>query len=427
MHTMISKIVEKYSAINDHLASSRSRILWFSLFAFLISAMILSYYAWYHIQNPVPGYSYDIDGWAHLIPKMIETGKTWELLTEAVHHRRNFLVPFIYGLSYCFLGIPESVHILNILLQSLSSMILVWFLSAEYKRPLLGFFIGFLWAVWPPFSQYFGYYYSEAIYGLVFLLLWVVTTLFLKNPKWTTAAWIGVLLATSMHVKATCALVVVGMFFCCLTIWRDRAFKYVPIIFLSLVIAYAPWPLRNYFKSNKFVPLTQSVGGAGMWELLFVMTYVPGDGMLSGFRDKIPEYREIKAKGRTLKSVAAKKRYYRDIIIAQVKADPAGQAGLILKRFLRFWYWIRAYEWIPTTKSLLVMTPLLLLAVMGSFSRYRDPNVQVAIMLLLGMWALHGIVHSEFRYQFPVFPMLLFLSFGGIASFVNRRVHYESQ
>lgn len=417
--SIIKKILQKYSNINAFLVSRRSRLSWFAAFSFLLSASILSLYAWYYITHPVSGYNYDIDGWGHLIPEMIASGKSWELLLNPVHRLRNFLVPFFFGLSYCLIGIPESGQILNIFVQSLNSMMLVSFFSSSYKNPILGFFIGLVWAMWYPFSSYYGYYFSEPIYGFVFVLIWIFITRFLQTPKWSAAIPVGILLAIAIHVKITSLLVVLGCFFCCVTIWRSRAAKFAPIMLASFLVFYLPWPIYNSIKHHQFVTISQKTqSGTGLWGTLFLMTYLPADSLETNIRETIPAYRHIKEQAETM-DVEARKDYYRKIIIEQIKKDPFGQLGLLLRRFMRFWYYVPAYSFLPTTRTLVIMTPLLLLAFIGIFHWYQELHVQSAILLISGMWILHGIIHSEFRYQFPVFPMLLFLAFAGTSIIVH--------
>ena len=430
MRSILHDILGTYSKMNNYFVSTRLRVLGLALFAFIISAVILSYFSWHHISNPATyydrqtdswkTYGYDVDGWGHLIPKMVESGKSWELLPQAVHPRRTFLVPFLFGLSYCLVGIPESVQLLNIVAQAASSLILVYLFALYYKKPLLGLLIGVIWAMWPPFSSYYGYYYSEAVYGLVFVLLWLCITMFLKDQKQSTALLIGMLLALSLHVKITSILVVLGFFLCCMTIWRRRVVNFLPVILLSFAICYLPWPIYNSIKSQRFAPIDQAhSGGAGLWGTFFLMTYPPADGLRTFERYAVPEYREIKEKVAEM-DAAAKKIFYRSMIIEQITNNPRGVLGLLLKRFMRFWYHIPGHTFMPTPKTLVVMTPLLLLAFIGAVRRrHRDFNVQVAILLVGGMWILHGVIHAEFRYQFPVFPMLLFLAFVGIGVVIH--------
>lgn len=430
MNNRIRKIVEPYARMNNYFVATRSRIFWCALVAFVISALILSALAWYHIKNPAEyydadtdnwkPYGYDVDGWGHLIPKMIESGKSWELLPQAIHPLRTFLVPFLFGVSYCLFGIPESVQIFNVVVQALSSLMIVYLFSSYDKKPLLGFFIGLIWAMWPPFAAYYGYYFSEAVYGFVFISLWLCITMFLKTPKRSTAIPIGIFLALALHVKITSLLVVVGFFVCCVTIWRSRAAKFLPAIIVFFLIAYLPWPIYNSVKARQFAPIDQAhSGGTGLWGTFFLMTYLPADGLPTFERYTIPEYREIKEKAAEM-DTAARKNYYRSIIIDQVTSNPVGVLGLLLKRFMRFWYYVPAHTFTPTLKTLLVMTPLLLLAFIGVVGRYTDINVQIAILLVGGMWILHGVIHSEFRYQFPVFPMLVFLACVGISVLIHK-------
>lgn len=428
MNTLLTSFREIYARLNQYFVSTRLRLFMLAFGAFIVSAIILSSYAWYHIHHPAQYYdidtetwknfAYDIDGWGHLIPKMMENGTTWELLPQATHPYRIFLVPFLFGLSYCLLGIPESVQILNILAQSLSSVLLIYFLASYNKTPLLGMGIGIIWASWPPFSSYYGYYFSEPVYGLVVVILWCCIVLFLQTPGKAKAILIGSFLAIALHVKMTSALVVAGFFLCAITVWRRRAGKLLPIIMVTCLLAYLPWPAYNLIKHNRLASAYKTEdNGSDTWELLFGMMYPPIDDLETLQREKLPEYLAIQEKAERL-DTENRNKYYQSLILEQLASHPLDVLSLVVKRFMRFWYHIPPFRFVPTPKTFLVMTPLLLLAGIGAFRRYDDVNVQTAMLLVGGMWIFHGLIHAEFRYQFPVFPTLLFLAFTGIATIV---------
>jgi len=410
MNNIINKFLEICSRANSYIMLSRSCIFIFSLFSFFGSLIGLSYYAWYHIHNPVA--QYDIDGWGHLVCKMIDAGESWRLLPDAVYLWRGFLVPFIFGLSYCIFNIPESVQILNVFTQASVSMILTYYFSNSYRNPLLGFSIALIWAIWPPFSSYYGYYFSEPLCGLIYILLWIVSVEFLKKPEKLYGIMLGALLALSIHVRASSVLIVFFFFVCLFTLWRKKILPFLPLIVIAFSVVYFPWPIRNYIVTGHFIPLT--VGGG---YVLHQGSFLSGDDCLLTLRT-IPEFQEREKKAETMDLIARDK-YFKKLAIEQMKADPLGQIKLTIKKMLRFWYYIPAYEWLPTVKTLLVMTPLLILALIGSIKKFDDTAVQLILLMIFGLWILSGITHSELRYHFPVFPLLLFLSYQGVSYIYN--------
>lgn len=404
MNNIINKFVEIFSKSNSYIMLSRSRILLFSLFSFLGSLIVLAYYAWHHIHNPIA--PYDIDGWGHLVCKMIKDGKSWSLLPDAVYLWRGFLVPFIFGLSYCIVNIPESVQILNVITQASSSMLITYYFSTSCKNPLLGFAIALIWAIWPPFASYYGYYFSEPLCGLVYILLWIVSVEFLKKPEKLNSILLGVLLALSIHIRASSVLIVFFFFVCFFTLWRKKIFPFLPFIIIAFSLVYFPWTIRNYIRTGHFIPLT--VGGG---YVLHQGSFLAGDDCLLTLRT-IPEFQEREKKAETM-DLIARDSYFKKLAIEQIKDNPAGQVKITLKKLLRFWYYIPAYEWIPTVKTLSVMTPLLILALIGAITRCYDTDIQSILLMIFGLWILSAITHSELRYHFPVFPLLLFLSYQG--------------
>jgi hypothetical protein len=90
--------------------------------------------------------------------------------------------------------------------------------------------------------------------------------------------------------------------------------------------------------------------------------------------------------------------------------DPVGQIQLLVKKSLRFWANIPGYSWIPTTKSLIIGLPLLLLWLFNLWGN-RNPVMHVLNITVLTTWAMHAAIHSEYRYSYVVLPIILIAVF----------------
>jgi thiol:disulfide interchange protein len=77
------------------------------------------------------------------------------------------------------------------------------------------------------------------------------------------------------------------------------------------------------------------------------------------------------------------------------------------KKSLRFWFYIPGYEWLPTIKSLLFALPIFILWLIGVFNWKTSKINLLAVLLVLGTWLMHTLIHSEYRYSYVVFPFIL--------------------
>jgi len=403
MYETMKRII--YSA-NQAILQTRRRLCCLAVGAALLVAGIVSFYVWNAITHS-RGLPYDLDGWGHLIAKMQASGETWRLLPQAFHPERGFAVPFLFGVTYCLLGIPESVQIFNILLQSISAVLLVGFFGKYLKNPLLGACIALSWAVWPPTRYVYGYYMAEPLLGLICLLMWGSAVILLHQPKKHVAAFYGMLLAFALYVKSSTLLTVfLLLLFLSGLFYRMRHYAVLAALWLAFVLAYSIWPLYSYITYQRVLPMTINGGF-----VLHMGTYLPGDDMSARYLRTLPEYWAIEANAP--QEPVERDAYFRKLAIEQITREPIKQFLLLIKKILRFWFYIPRAHWLPTPKTFIVMTPLLLLAAIGAFSNRSEHLAQAAGIIILAMWALHSAIHSEFRYNFPVLPMLFYLAFCG--------------
>lgn len=418
MYKKMLLLEEMIAHINDALLASRQRLLLFAFGVSVCAAAMVSFYTWFYLTHS-GGLPYDVDNWGHLIAKMRDSGATWSLLTQAYQPERGLAVPFLFGLSYCLIGIPESVHLLNILLQTLSVGVLVLLFATTRKNPLIGAVIALAWSAWPPTSYVYGYYYSEPLLGLMFLLIWFAAARLLQTPRYGVSMLLGGLMALIVYVKTSTQVMIFLLFlFAAVLLYRAKRRAMIGLMFGAFLCLYLLWPLYSYTRFQRVLPMTLNSG-----YVLQQGTYLPGDDMNTSYLRKIPEYQRIEAN--EPKDPVERDAYYRQLALEQIRREPVKQAALSVKKFLRFWYYIPQFAWIPTVKTLVIMTPLLLLGVIGLFSLRGDVTGQVAAMMIAGMWALHGLIHTEFRYNFPTLPLLFYLALCG-AFFLYRRLFRQS-
>jgi hypothetical protein len=133
----------------------------------------------------------------------------------------------------------------------------------------------------------------------------------------------------------------------------------------------------------------------------------------------LPEYRDLERQEAGRTSIE-QYRYWRALASQQIAADPAGQIRLVVRKAMRFWMYLPVHSWIPAWKTGLVAAIAIPLLFVGIAAGRREPVVQICALGLLGLWAIHSLVHSELRYAFPVLPLAFVLVLRGAAFLVDR-------
>jgi hypothetical protein len=87
---------------------------------------------------------------------------------------------------------------------------------------------------------------------------------------------------------------------------------------------------------------------------------------------------------------------------------------------MRFWVFLEPYGWRPSMKTAAAAIVLLPLAIIGGWKARRTLVGQLAVMMVLSVWAFHALVYSELRYNYSVLTLTIVLAGIGAAAVVNR-------
>jgi hypothetical protein len=178
---------------------------------------------------------------------------------------------------------------------------------------------------------------------------------------------------------------------------------------LVLALVYLPWPAHNVAVYGALIPFTGDGGQA-----LFEGTWIPGDARTMRELREMPEFQAIEARMQELPPVGRYREWQR-MALAQIASDPASQARLVVRKALRFWVFLEAYGWRPSVKTAAAATVLLPLALIGGWSARRTLVAQLAMMMVLAVWAFHALVYSELRYNYSVLALTVVLAGIGAA------------
>lgn len=408
MYNKILSSIDSVKKLNRHICNTPNALIMLMIISALVTGSIISWYAKIQIDNPVT--FYDIDGWGHVVRAMQESDSPVDALKHSYHPHRGTFVPFLFGLSYLIFRIPESIQILNIIFQTASVIMLILIFTKFWKMPILGAGIGIIWSAWPHFRHLYGYYFSEPVAGFFYMLSWFLILKMLYRTNIKNAIFAGGILGLTIQIKPSAVLAISGIFlFLLIYFSRSNLKKNLAIFFISFLVIYSFMPISNYLKFKTLIPFT--LQGS---KVLHQGTFIPGDDMPTEHQRTIKEYNKIEAKENGMSDLE-KYQYYQKLALEQIFQNPIAQLKLIPKKFLRFWFYVSEYSYLPSLKTFILMTPLLLAFFYGFARNYSSRKNIISFCLLTGVWVFHGIIHSEFRYQFYVLPILLYFSFLGFS------------
>jgi hypothetical protein len=177
--------------------------------------------------------------------------------------------------------------------------------------------------------------------------------------------------------------------------WRARIIPWLGI--LVFLLAFSPWPIRNYAVMHSFIPLRSNFGYE-LWQ-----------GNHAGSDGETPpmETPAVNAKEHSLFLAEGEIGYMQQketLAKAWIKGHPGEFAGLTARRFLHFWS--------GSSKSPGPMTvPLAAAALVGLILLWRSRQMFILFALPLVLFPLpYYITHPDLRFQFVLDPLLAILA-----------------
>jgi 4-amino-4-deoxy-L-arabinose transferase-like glycosyltransferase len=185
--------------------------------------------------------------------------------------------------------------------------------------------------------------------------------------------------------------------------WRARVIPWLGLcVFL---VAFSPWPIRNYVVMHSFIPLRSNFGYE-LWE-----------GNHPGANGETPpmETPAVNGKEHSLFLAEGEVGYMQQkkaLATAWIKRHPAEFVGLTVRRFVSFWS--------GSSKSPGPMTlSLSALALVGLVLFWRSRQMFILFALPLVIFPLpYYITHADARFQFVLDPLLAILAGYACESFL---------
>ena len=184
--------------------------------------------------------------------------------------------------------------------------------------------------------------------------------------------------------------------------WRARIVPWLGM--LCFLVAFAPWPIRNYETMRAFIPLRSNFGYE-LWQ----GNHPGSDGETPAF--KTPA---VNAEERSLFLTEGELGYMHQkdsLATSWIQSNPREFARLTVRRFIHFWS--------GSAKSPGPMTlALVVLGIGGVALLWRARQMFLLFALPLLLYPLpYYITHADARYQFVLDPLLAILAGSACESF----------
>ncbi|HNS72823.1 MAG TPA: glycosyltransferase family 39 protein [bacterium] len=322
------------------------------------------------------------------------------------------LYPFFLAAVYRVAGVhPLLVELLQVLF-GVASAFLAWLITRARFGRMPGLIAFVLVLFLPELMVINTYLYTESFFIFLFLLAIWLAMRALEGPSAGALALAGLAGGLATLTRGVTMLLPLVLLLAFLLRRRGvlPSLRHTLLYALFFALPIVPWTMRNYHTFGAAVPIA-----VGSGDVLWTGNYRPHDGRYS--YDKTMAVMDSMTAG--LNQVD------RDELLTgealkHIKADPPAAAGLGVKKFFRFWFWV--YEGAPSgmkreggglVQLILALSyyPILLLFCAGVWLSRRRWRELAFIHLVLGYYmALHVVMLVVPRYRIPVLPLLIFFA-----------------
>ena len=319
--------------------------------------------------------------------------------------------PLVLAASQALFGDDvRPLRLVQALIGAATCVLLYYFGRSVFGR-LAGVCAAGLATIYPFFVFYTAYALSETIFIALLvaymMLVWIVR----ERQSWPAALAAGVVLGAAVLTRPSSLL----LFFLTVPLTfkghvplRRQAGRVV-LLTAAFALAMAPWVVRNYRVTGKFVPTTLQVGAS-----LYESNSPQADGGPAMDRIAWPAEAERMCE-------YDRDRYLLRKSIEFIRSEPARFGRLCLHRARRFWNVVPNYSgyrgFVYAAASFASYVPVLLLAVVGLVLSLKRPVVAVLLAMPVAYFAaLHSVFVGSTRYRTPIMPMLMLFAGHAIAA-----------
>lgn len=392
-----------------------------NIFFLLIFALIVRlYFVFIYPQSPVitDAKRYDVLGWN------LASGNGFVNETGKAELGRGPGYPFFLAVVYRIFGHSYHYARFSQVLFSMFTLLLIFLLAKDTFGKNTAFLSLIIASFYPPFLSYNGILYAETLFTFFIALSSYLLFLGNRQKKWWIYILLGVVSGCAVLVRSEFILLFLCFFALTIIYSRENLKKFIYVALIAALVI-APWTIRNYKVSGRFV-LVSSLFGSMLW----ISSY---EGEWLEWHNDDPYYAGL-IKG--LDEVEKDKILWAEGI-KNIKENPSRYLKSCFKYLGRFWigghsntfyglrdslpnyFFAKAYgKVIIKVMFLIFNTALIILGgcgIMTAIRTLRDKKGELMFLIspIFIMMMMHTLLFGTARYQVPIMPlMIIFAAFG---------------
>lgn len=406
-----------------------------NIFLLLIFALIVRlYFVFIYPQFPVlaDAKRYDVLGWN------LASGNGFVNETGESELGRGPGYPFFLAVIYKVFG--HSYHYARFfqVLFSMCTLLLIFLLAKDAFGKNTAFLSLIIASFYPPFLSYSGILYAETLFTFFIVLSSYLLLLGIRQKKWWIYILLGVASGCAVLVRSEFILLFLCFFALTIIYSRENLNKFIYAALIAALVI-APWTIRNYKVSGRFV-LVSSLFGSMLW----ISTY---EGEWLEWHNNDPHYAGL-IKG--LDEVEKDKVLWAEGI-KNIKENPFQYLKFCFKYLGRFWigghsntfyglrdslssyFSVKAYGKVVIKVMFLIFnTALIVLGGCGILAAIRTlRNKKRELMFLISpifiVMLLHTLLFGTARYQVPIMPLIIIFAAFGVLFLQQEKIIISSK
>ena len=263
---------------------------------------------------------------------------------------------------------------------------------------------GVLWALSPPL-WFIPEIFWETSFSAAFLVGAIALALHIRKSP-SVIAWIGFGACCAVMSLINPALVFSLLAILGWLAWQTRGRSLIgPLLgFLTLLVVFSPWPIRNAHRFHAFIPLRSTVGFE-LW-----MGNRPGaNGRLD--ESIFPMFNKPELESYRRQGEVAYVKGKSDLAWSFIRSNPGWFVDMTARRIVRFWAGTGNKDSHITFPIHALLTTCFGFAGLAlAWTRGRRSFVSLAILPILLFPMPYYITHAEFRYRLNIDPLMTVLA-----------------
>ncbi len=303
----------------------------------------------------------------------------------------------VFGI--CTVPSAWTAELINVLAGA-ATAVLLYYVGRLHFGETVGILAAWIWVLpWMYRANAFAVSLTNA-----YLAALGLTALFLVVPKTLDAKrrWFALGIYSGLLVLLQPSLLPIVLVYGCWLAWSRARSPRTLIAVVGLLLALAPWTIRNYITFGRFIPLRDNLG-LELW-----LGNRPGMQGTVDFSSDFPDHDPSNyARLGELRFMDGKF----DAAMKFIINDPASFAGRVLRRMVEFWHVPYPFSWIVVSIFGWVGAVL-------AMRRIRNGWVWFIVLAVYPL--IYYVTHNFATYRHPIEPLVILLASYAIVEIIDQ-------